>query len=76
MIIVGGENVYAQEVENVITRHEKVLEAAGLQVQRGGPPHDGAEAWLCLLTDRVDRPLFVEVPIGVFAGSEKMTSVD
>lgn len=33
----------------------KVLEAAGLQVQRGGPPLDGAEAWLCLLTDRVDR---------------------
>ncbi len=28
MIIVGGENVYAQEVENVITRHDKVLEAA------------------------------------------------
>jgi len=28
------------------------------------------------VTDRVDRPLFVEVPIGVFAGSEGMTDVD
>ncbi len=33
----------------------KVLEEAGLQIRRGGPPLEGATAWLCLLTDRVDR---------------------
>ncbi len=33
----------------------RVLEEAGLQIQRGGRPLDGVEAWLCLLTDEVDR---------------------
>jgi len=31
---------------------------------------------LATVTDRVDRPLFVEVPIGLLAGSEGMTNVD
>ncbi|HUV38487.1 MAG TPA: class I adenylate-forming enzyme family protein [Planctomycetota bacterium] len=36
MIIVGGENVYALEVENVILQHEKVLEAAVVGVEASG----------------------------------------
>jgi acyl-CoA synthetase (AMP-forming)/AMP-acid ligase II len=36
MIIVGGENVYALEVENVLVSHEKVLEAAVVGVQATG----------------------------------------
>ena len=35
MIIVAGENVYPVEVENVITRHPQVAEAAAV-----GIPHD------------------------------------
>ena len=31
---------------------------------------------LATVTDRVDRPLFVEVPIGLLAGSGGMTNVD
>lgn len=36
MIIVGGENVYAVEVENVIVSHEAVLEAAVVGVEATG----------------------------------------
>ncbi|MBI2192144.1 MAG: AMP-binding protein [Planctomycetes bacterium] len=41
MIIVGGENVYALEVENCIMTHEKVLEAAVI-----GVPATGVRAYL------------------------------
>ena len=37
MIIVGGENVYAVEVENVIVGHEAVLEVAVVGVEAKGP---------------------------------------
>jgi acyl-CoA synthetase (AMP-forming)/AMP-acid ligase II len=36
MIIVGGENVYANEVEHVLCAHEKVLEAAVVGVEATG----------------------------------------
>ena len=36
MIIVGGENVYALEVENVLLGHEKVLEAAVVGIEATG----------------------------------------
>ena len=36
MIIVGGENVYALEVESVLLSHEKVLEAAVVGVEATG----------------------------------------
>ena len=36
MIIVGGENVYALEVENVLVSHDKVLEAAVVGVKATG----------------------------------------
>jgi long-chain acyl-CoA synthetase len=41
MIIVGGENVYALEVENVLVSHEKVLEAAVV-----GIPATGVRSYL------------------------------
>lgn len=41
MIIVGGENVYALEVENCILTHEKVMEAAVV-----GVPATGVRAYL------------------------------
>jgi len=37
MIIVGGENVYSLEVENVLVAHEDVLEAAVVGVEATGP---------------------------------------
>ena len=36
MIIVGGENVYALEVENVLTSHEAIKEAAVVGVEATG----------------------------------------
>jgi acyl-CoA synthetase (AMP-forming)/AMP-acid ligase II len=37
MIIVGGENVYALEVENILTAHEAIKEAAVVGVEATGP---------------------------------------
>jgi len=51
MIIVGGENVYALEVENCIMSHEKVLEAAVV-----GVPATGARVHLGELVKAVVVP--------------------
>jgi long-chain acyl-CoA synthetase len=49
LIIRGGENVYPQEIENLLYQHPKVLEAA----VKGVPdPIMGQEIGLCVLTDR------------------------
>jgi len=51
MIIVGGENVYALEVENVLVAHEKVREAAVV-----GVPATGVRAYLGELIKAVIVP--------------------
>jgi len=51
MIIVGGENVYALEVESVLLSHEKVLETAVVGVEA-----TGARAYLGELVKAVVVP--------------------
>ena len=71
MIIVGGENVYALEVENVLLRHEKVLEAAVI-----GIGATGARAYLGELVKAVVVPSdesLTELELKRFC-TEKLTS--